>query len=256
VRSYYGTVSHNAKAIYQRYLGWYDANPANLNPLPPVERGKKYVEYMGGADTVVARAREDFARGEYRFVAEAMSHVVFADPANVEARRLGADALEQLGYAAESATWRNAYLLGALELRQGAATSAARAPVSPDVVRTMSLDLFFDYLGVRLNGDKAEGRRLVINWLFSDLDRGYVLNLENCALTSLADRQSEHADATVTLDRAALNRLVLRELTFADAIERGVVTVTGDPAKVIELFDLLDDFTLTFDVVEPHRPRP
>jgi linear primary-alkylsulfatase len=256
VRGYYGTVSHNAKAIYQRYLGWYDANPANLNPLPPVERGKKYVEYMGGADTAIARAREDFAKGEYRFVAEAISHVVFADPANVEARRLGADALEQLGYAAESATWRNAYLLGALELRQGAATSAARAPVSPDVVRAMSLDLFFDYLGVRLNGDKAEGRRLAINWVFSDLDRGYVLNLENCALTYLADRQSEHADATVTLDRAALNRLVLRELTFADAIEHGVVTVTGDPTNVIELFDLLDDFTLMFDVVEPHRPRP
>jgi alkyl sulfatase BDS1-like metallo-beta-lactamase superfamily hydrolase len=256
VRGYYGTISHNAKAIYQRYLGWYDANPANLNPLPPVERGRKYVEYMGGAAAVIAMAREDFANGEYRFVAEALSHVVFADPANVEARRLGADALEQLGYASESATWRNAYLLGALELRQGAATSAARAPVSPDVVRAMSLDLFFDYLGVRLDGDRAEGRRLVINWVFSDLDRRYTMNLENCALTYLADRQGDHADAAVTLDRAALNRLVLRELTFADAIERGVVTVTGDPAKVIELFDLLDDFTLTFDVVEPHRPRP
>jgi linear primary-alkylsulfatase len=256
VRGYYGTVSHNAKAIYQRYLGWYDANPANLNPLPPAERGRKYVEYMGGADAAIARAREDFARGEYRFVAEVMSHVVFADPTNVEARRLGADALEQMGYAAESATWRNAYLLGALELRQGAATSVARAPVSPDVVRAMSLDLFFDYLGVRLDGDKAEGRRLVINWVFSDLDRRYVSNLENCALTYLADRQSDHADATVTLERAVLNRLVLRELTFADAVARGLVTVAGDPAGVIELFEILDDFTLAFDVVEPHRPRP
>jgi len=255
-RGYYGTISHNAKAIYQRYLGWYDANPANLNPLPPVERGRKYVEYMGGAAAAIARAREDFARGEYRFVAEAMSHVVFADPANAEARQLGADALEQLGYAAESATWRNAYLLGALELRQGAAASAARAPVSADVVRAMSLDLFFDYLGVRLNGEKAEGRRLVINWIFPDLDRGYVLNLENCALTYLADRQSDEADATVTLERAALDRLVLRELGFAEAIQRGVVTVAGDAHKVIELFDLLDGFTLMFDVIEPHRPRP
>ena len=211
---------------------------------------------MGGAAAAIARAREDFARGEYRFVAEAMSHVVFADPANAEARQLGADALEQLGYAAESATWRNAYLLGALELRQGAAASAARAPVSADVVRAMSLDLFFDYLGVRLNGEKAEGRRLVINWIFPDLDRGYVLNLENCALTYLADRQSDEADATVTLERAALDRLVLRELGFAEAIQRGVVTVAGDAHKVIELFDLLDGFTLMFDVIEPHRPRP
>jgi alkyl sulfatase BDS1-like metallo-beta-lactamase superfamily hydrolase len=256
VRGYYGTVSHNAKAIYQRYLGWYDANPANLNPLPPVERGRKYVEYMGGADATIARAREDFTKGEYRFVAEAMSHVVFADPANVEARRLGADALEQLGYAAESATWRNAYLLGALELRAGAAAAVARAPVSPDVVRAMSLDLFFDYLAVRLDGDQAEGQRLVINWVFADLDRRYVLNLEHCALTYLADRQSEGADATVTLDRAALNRLVLGELTFAEAVQGGVVSVTGDATKVIALFDLLDDFTLAFDVVEPPRPRP
>jgi len=128
VRGYYGTLSHNAKSVYQRYIGWYDANPANLNPLPPVERGRKYVEYMGGADAVIRRAREDFARGEYRFVAEALSHVVFADPANAEARQVGADALEQLGYAAESASWRNAYVLGALELRQGVPATVARAP--------------------------------------------------------------------------------------------------------------------------------
>jgi alkyl sulfatase BDS1-like metallo-beta-lactamase superfamily hydrolase len=253
VRGYYGTLSHNAKSVYQRYIGWYDANPANLNPLPPVERGRKYVEYMGGAEAVIRRSREDFARGEYRFVAEAMSHVVFADPTNADARRLGADALEQLGYAAESATWRNAYLLGALELRQGVPTTDARAPVSPDVVRAVSLDLFFDYLGVRLNGERAEGRRLVVNWVFTDLDRRYVLNLENCALTYLADRRSDDADATVTLDRAALNRVVLRELTFADAVERRLVHVDGDVASVIELFGFLDDFTLMFPVVEPRR---
>ena len=123
-------------------------------------------------------------------------------------------------------------------------------------MRAMSLDLFFDYLGVRLNGERAEGKRLVINWALSDLDRRYMLNLEHCALTYLADRQSDGADATVTLDRAALNRLVLRELTFAEAVERGVVSVTGDAGKVVELFELLDDFTLVFDVVEPHRPRP
>jgi alkyl sulfatase BDS1-like metallo-beta-lactamase superfamily hydrolase len=256
VRGYYGTLSHNAKSVYQRYIGWYDANPANLNPLPPVERGRKYVEYMGGAEAVIRRARDDFARGEYRFVAEAMSHVVFADPANAQARQLGADALEQLGYAAESATWRNAYVLGALELRQGLPAAVARAPVSPDLVRGMSLDLFFDYLGVRLNGDKAEGRRSVINWVFSDLDRRYVMNLENCALTCLPDRQREAADATVTLERAALNRLVLREVSFADAVTQGLVRIDGDTGKVADLFGLLDDFSLMFEVVEPKRePR-
>jgi alkyl sulfatase BDS1-like metallo-beta-lactamase superfamily hydrolase len=254
VRGYYGTLSHNSKAVYQRYLGWYDANPAHLNPLPPVERSRKYVEYMGGAAAVLSRARKDFEAGEYRFVAEVMSQVVFADPSNTEARRLGADALEQLGYAAESATWRNAYLLGALELRQGRLPATARAPVSPDVLRAMSPEQIFDLLGVRLNGEKAEGRHIVINWIFSDLARPYVLNLENCALTYLADRRRDHAEATVTLDRATFDRLLLRELPFPEAMQSGLVRIDGDPARVAELFGLLDEFTLMFEVVEPKRP--
>ncbi len=254
VRGYYGTMSHNSKAVYQRYLGWYDANPANLNPLPPVERGRKYVEYMGGAAAAIGRAREDFARGEYRFVAEAMSHVVFADPSNTEARGLGADALEQLGYAAESATWRNAYLLGASELRQGLSGAIARAPISPDVLRAMSLDHVFDLLGVRLNAEKAEGRRIVINWVFPEPAPPYVLNLENCALTYLSGRRSERADATVMLERGALDRLLLRELSPADALQSGSVRVDGDFARLGELLGLLDDFSLMFEVVEPKRP--
>jgi len=252
-RGYYGTVSHNVKAIYQRYLGWYDANPANLNPFPPVERARKYVEYMGGVGAVIQRALEDFVKGEYRFVAEAMSHVVVADPSSADARRLGADALEQLGYTAESATWRNAYLLGARELRQGLPASAPRAAITPDIVRALSPDLLFDYLGVRVNGEKAEGVRLVINWVFSDLGRNYVVNLENCALTYLADRQSDRADATVTLNQAALNRMALRELDLADAVQRGLVRIEGDAAKVAALFGLLDDFVPMFEVVEPRQ---
>jgi alkyl sulfatase BDS1-like metallo-beta-lactamase superfamily hydrolase len=246
-------MSHNSKAVYQRYLGWYDANPANLNPLPPVERGRKYVEYMGGAEAAISRARGDFARGEYRFVAEAMSHVVFADPSNTEARGLGADALEQLGYAAESATWRNAYLLGASELRQGLSGAIARAPISPDVLRAMSLDHVFDLLGVRLNAEKAEGRRIVINWVFPEPARPYVLNLENCALTYLAGRRSERADATVMLDRGALDRLLLRELSLADAMQSRSVRVDGDVVQLEELLGMLDDFSLMFEVVEPKR---
>jgi len=253
VRGYYGTLSHNSKSVYQRYLGWYDANPASLDPLPPVERGGKYVEYMGGAAAALARAREDYARGEYRFVAEVMSHLVFADPANREARRLGADALEQMGYAAEAATWRNAYLLGALELRQGRPDTTARAPVSPDLVRSMTLDLFFDYLAVRLNGERADGERSVLNWIFPDLDRRYVLTLQNCALTYLAERQAERPDATITLARPVLDRLVLRELTIDAALAQGLATIAGDPKPVVRLFGLLDDFALMFDVIEPRR---
>src|SRR5262245_911146 len=162
LRGYYGTTSHNVKAICQRYIGWYDANPANLNPHPPRERSTRAVAYMGGAAATIARAREDFANGDYRWVADVMSQVVFAEPENTEARALAADACEQLGYQAESATWRNAYLLGAFELRNGTPAMQARAPVSPDVVRALSVPLFFDYLGVRLNAPKALGKRSII----------------------------------------------------------------------------------------------
>ena len=255
VRGYYGTFSHNAKAIYQRYLGWYDANPANLNPLPPAERAKKYVTYMGGAEAAIAKARDDLARGEYRWVADAMSQVVFAEPENKAARELAADAMEQMGYQAESATWRNAYLFGALELRQGYRAPAVAARAGRDIVRNLSLDLFFDFLGVRLNGDKAEGKTITINWAFPDLGQRYVLTLQNCALTYLADRHADGADATVTLDRGVLNGIILREVALPDAMRNGSVRVEGNAQKVVELFGLLDEFTMGFDIIEPRRKR-
>jgi alkyl sulfatase BDS1-like metallo-beta-lactamase superfamily hydrolase len=252
LRGYYGTLSHNAKSVYQRYLGWYDANPANLNPLPPVERARKTVAYMGGAEAVIAKARGDFAKGEYRWVADAMSQVVFADPANKAARELAADAFEQMGYQAESATWRNAYLFGALELRTGNRAPAVQARAGRDIVRSLSLDLFFDFLGVRLNGEKAEGRSIVVNWTFPDTNERYALTLQNCALTYLADRHGNGADATVTLDRSTLNRVILRELTLPDAMAQALVRLEGNPMKVAELFSLLDDFSMAFNIVEPH----
>jgi alkyl sulfatase BDS1-like metallo-beta-lactamase superfamily hydrolase len=156
-RQFYGTVSHDSKAVYQRMLGWYDGNPANLNPLPPVQTGRKFVEYMGGSEAVLERARKDFARGEYRWVAQVTNQLVFADPNNQKARELEADALEQLGYQSESATWRNAYLEAALELRGKTLPARGGGTASPDVVQAMPLDDYFDYLGVRLNGPKAEG---------------------------------------------------------------------------------------------------
>jgi alkyl sulfatase BDS1-like metallo-beta-lactamase superfamily hydrolase len=251
VRGYYGTLSHNSKAVYQRYLGWYDANPANLNPLPPVERAKKLVAYMGGAEAAIARAREDFTRGEYRWVADAMSQVVFAEPANKAARELAADAMEQLGYQAESATWRNAYLFGAQELRQGSSVPTMPARAGGDMVRGLSLELFFDFLGVRLNGEKAEGKTIVINWTFPDAGERYALTLQNFALNYLGVRHAETADASVTMDRTTLNRIVLREVAMPDAFAQGLVKVEGDATKVAELFGLLDDFTMGFNIIEP-----
>jgi alkyl sulfatase BDS1-like metallo-beta-lactamase superfamily hydrolase len=255
VRGYYGTFSHNAKSVYQRYLGWYDANPANLNPLPPVERAKKTVAYMGGAAAAIARAREDFANGEYRWVADAMSQIVFAEPENAEARALGADALEQLGYQSESATWRNAYLQGARELRGAFSVPTAPSRAGTDIVRGLSLDLLFDFLGVRLNGPNAEGKTIVINWEFPDTGQRYALTLQNCALTYLAARHAPEPDCTVTLDRTTLNRVILRELTLPEALAQDLVKIAGNGTKVAELFALLDDFSMGFEIVEPLRAR-
>jgi alkyl sulfatase BDS1-like metallo-beta-lactamase superfamily hydrolase len=250
-RGYYGTLSHNTKAVYQRYLGWYDANPANLSPLPPVEQARKTIEYMGGPDAVLARAREDFKAGNYRWVASVANNLVFADPGNKEARNLGADALEQLGYQAEAGTWRNAYLTGAMELRGGVAKAGGVSTLSPDLIRGVTLDLLFDFLAVRLNADKAEGKKLSINWAFSDVNEKIALNLENSALTHISGKLPSSADASFTLTRATLDQVLLKQRTFIDAVKAGDVQVEGQPSKLGELLSMLDDFTPDFPILEP-----
>ena len=169
-RGYYGSVNHNVKAVYQRYLSWYDANPCNLHPLPPARAAAKLVDYMGGAAAAIARAKADFAKGEYRWVAQVMKEVVYAEPANIEARALCADALEQMGYQAESATWRNAFLYGAQELRHGVFPLPARVGMGADTLAGLTNDVFFDMMAIRLDPAKAAGRSMVINWHFTDRD--------------------------------------------------------------------------------------
>ncbi len=183
VRGYYGTLSHDVKAVYQRYLGWYDGVPADLDPLPTADAARKYVEYMGGPDAVMAKARKDFKAGEYRWVAQVMNQVVFAYPDDAKARYLEAAALEQLGYQAESATWRNIYLCGAQELRKGYKVPSFGGAFTPDTIRAMTTPLVFDYWGVCLNAQKAAGVTMVIDWTFTDTGEQFALNLSNSALT-------------------------------------------------------------------------
>jgi alkyl sulfatase BDS1-like metallo-beta-lactamase superfamily hydrolase len=251
-RDYYGTVRHNVKAIYQKYVGWYDSNPANLDPLPPVEGAKKYVAYMGGADAVIRHAREDFKNGEYRFVAEVANKLVFADPKNQEARELAADAYEQLGYLSESATWRNAYLYAAYELRHGAA-KIARPALNQDTIGAIPTEMLFDLLGVLLNGPKADGKHIVINWNFTEAKKIYALTLENSALTYTANKQVADADASLILTRDSLNAIILRRVTVSAAIQSGQIKVTGEAGKVDELFSLFDTFKPNFEIVEPKK---
>jgi alkyl sulfatase BDS1-like metallo-beta-lactamase superfamily hydrolase len=252
--SFYGNLKHNVRAIYQRYLGHYDGNPANLDALPPAEFAKKSVEYMGGAESALKKAREDYARAEYRWVAQMASQLVFADPANREARELAADAFEQLGYQSESATARNAYLQGASELRNGVPNLGRGSGTSPDIVRSLPLDMYFDFMGVRLNGEKAAGKTIVLNWRFTDTKQEYVLNLDNSALTYVADSQADEADATVTLTRATLDEISMRQTTFESALQSGQISVTGQREKLVELLEMLDTFPLQFAVVEPRPP--
>ena len=221
-RGYYGTLSHNAKAVYQKYLGWYDANPANLNPLPPVENARKTVEYMGGADAVIVRARADFAKGEYRWVASAMNQVVFADAANRAARELGADALEQLGYQAEAGPWRDAYLVGAVELRNGLPRISGISTANADTIRALGTGQFFDYLGVRLNAGKAEGKTMVINWIFTDSRQQFVMTAGELGADLCDGQASSNADATITLARGTLDAVSLQQTTLPEAVKSGL----------------------------------
>jgi alkyl sulfatase BDS1-like metallo-beta-lactamase superfamily hydrolase len=252
-RGYYGHIRHNVKAIYQKYLGWYDANPVNLDPLPPVESGRKYVEYMGGAAAILERAEKDFAKGEFRFVAQALSHLVFAEPDNQRARALLADTFEQLGYAAESATWRNAYLFGAQELRQGMPKTPLRPPMPRETLAALRTSQLWDVLGIRLNGPKAEGKRIVLNWSFTDTGETFVLNLENSALTYIAGTQATEADAGFTLARSTLDEVIAKQTTFPDALSGGGIKFTGNPMKLGELMALMDEFPRMFEIVEPKR---
>jgi alkyl sulfatase BDS1-like metallo-beta-lactamase superfamily hydrolase len=210
---------------------------------------------MGGADAVLKRARDDFKAGNYRWIASVANDLVFADPTNKEARDLEADALEQLGYQAEAGTWRNAYLNGAMELRAGMPKVGASSTLSPDLIRGISLDLLFDFLAVRLNADKAEGKKIAINWTFPDVGERIALHLENSALTHISGKLATNADASFTLTRGALDQVLLKQRTFIDAIKAGDVTAEGDPRKLAELLAMLDEFTPDFPIMEPKQPR-
>jgi hypothetical protein len=236
VQGYYGTVSHNVRSVYNRYLGWYDGNPANLHPLPPVEAAGRYVEMMGGADNVIAGARRAYSEGEYRWVAQVLNHVVFDDPANAEARRLSADAMEQLGYQSESATWRNAYLWGAFELRHGS-LQLGRAR-QPAMARAMTGDLLIDAMGVRFNPDRFRDRATIL-WRLTDLDEAQLVEVSNHAISQRrlpldaepattarrpdCDRR-QTVDVVVGLDRATMVTITDEAERFGPLVDDGTIT--------------------------------
>ncbi|OWP50301.1 alkyl/aryl-sulfatase [Pseudomonas nitroreducens] len=251
-RGYHGSVSHNVRAVVNKYLGYYDSNPATLNPLAPEDSAVKYVEFMGGADHLLQMARASFDKGEYRWVVEVVNKLVFADPSNQAARNLQADALEQLGYQAENAGWRNSYLTAAQELRNGVARDLPPMKSgSPDALAAMDTGLLFDYLGVRLNAEKAEGEDFAINLVLPDKNEQYLLELKNSHLNNIKGVQSENAGQTVTIDRADLNRLMLKQVSPVRLVFEGKLKSSGNPLLLAKLFGMLEDFNFWFDIATP-----
>jgi alkyl sulfatase BDS1-like metallo-beta-lactamase superfamily hydrolase len=246
---YYGSVSHNVKAIYQRYMGWYDANPANLWPHPPEGAATRYVAAMGGRDGALAVARQAWDDGDYRWCAEVGKHLVFADDTDTEARHLLADALEQLGFGAENGTWRNAFLAGATELRSG--TFGTPATTSPDLAYSLSVSQVFDSIAVRIDGPRAWDVELVTAWTITDEATTYVAELRNGVLHHRTVTDPPAGATRFTLTRRSLVALVIGELDLATALADGTVEVDGDPAAMATLIDFLAPVDPDFDIVTP-----
>ena len=246
-RGYYGSVNHDVKAVYNYYLGWFDGNPANLHPLPPVPAGRKFVEYAGGADALLARARADFEAGQYRWVAEALNHLVFAHPENVEAKSLLADTYEQLAYQAESGPWRNFYLAGATELRHGVRPVTTPNAAQPGMVASMSIEVILDALAVRLNGPAVADVHGTI--AFEVGDERHLIELSNGTMHHHRS-DSEPADTTVSMPRSALDSVVMGA-DIAGLVADGTVQITGDPAVLQALVANLDAFEFWFPIVTP-----
>ena len=258
-RDYYGTLNHNVKAVYQRYLGFFDGNPAHLHPLPPVESGVRYVEFMGGADELLRRARASFESGEYRWVAQVVDHLVFAEPDNMEARALQADALEQLGYQSESGPWRSFYLTGAQELRSGPPPIVIKSAEKPDVMAAMTVDMLLQFVGVHLNGPAAADVELAITLEVTDAsaDGGaggpgqtHAVGVVNGAVHHSEGGPHPGADVTVTTTHAALVAAITsgRLEQLADGPDS---SVDGRVEVLSQLSDLLDEFELFFPIVTP-----
>ena len=251
-RQYYGTVAHNSKAVYQKYMGWYDANPVNLNPLTPSESAKKWVEYLGDTDRVLEMAKADYDKGEYQWVAEITNVIVYAEPDNTAARLLCADALEQLGYQAESGTWRNAYLTAAYELRDLREPDGEISIQSGVMLANISADNIFDYIGIALDKEAMADKDITVNVVLTDLNRQYMLKFKNGVLLKYEETLSDEADVTIKTVRKAL--LLMMGGSFEQFSEKAVIE--GDKEQLKLIMSNLNRLSIEnadrfFNIIEP-----
>ncbi|PEL10462.1 alkyl/aryl-sulfatase [Bacillus sp. AFS017336] len=253
-RGYYGNLKQNAKAVYNYYLGYFNGNPSDLDPLPQVETGNKYVQYMGGEKKILKLAKTDFKKGEYRWVAQVLKNVIMSNPNNKEAKELLAKSYEQLGYQAESASWRNFYLTGAQELRKGVEKKAVTQTINSvdqQTLLNMGVNDFLDYISVTLNGPKAENKSYTFNINFTDLKKNYSIDIRNSVFYYDQDAQVPHPDATLIVDKVTFYLIMTGKLNLDQAIANNKLMMTGDKLKFNEMLAFLDHFNVWVNIVTP-----
>jgi len=250
-RGYYGTTKHNSRAVYQNYLGWYDGNPANLDPLPPVEASKHYVRAMGGNEAVLMSARTAYDEAEYRWAAELLKHLVFAEPGNSEAKSLLAATYDQLGYQAESGPWRDVYLTAAFELRHGPPEEGLNIAAMEDVLRQTPVQRFFDSMAARLNGPDAEDVELSVNFIFTDLGESYLLDISNAVLHHWPSNPETEANATLKLSHGLFIQMLTGRAGLKDLLLSDELELEGSKLDLVKFFSLFDKPEGRFNIVTP-----
>jgi alkyl sulfatase BDS1-like metallo-beta-lactamase superfamily hydrolase len=254
-RSYHGSVEHNSRAVINRWLGYWDGNPTTLIPLSPRDSAPLYVEMMGGAEPILARGGELIAEGEYLLATEILDKLVYAEPDNVQARRLLADAFEQIGYQRESPSVRNSFLAAAIELRSGLPDASFPKSTGPDITRAVSTGQFLDLLGIRLDPGRAQGVEFTVNLITPDNGEKFVVELSNGTLTNLDGFLAEDPDLTITINRSDLERAMIGTAPLQQQVADGTVQLDGDVGVLATLAGMLVHFSPTFEIM-PGTSRP
>jgi alkyl sulfatase BDS1-like metallo-beta-lactamase superfamily hydrolase len=254
-RGYHGSPEHNSRGVIQRYLGFWDCNPATLVPLSPGDSAPLYVEMMGGAEKIMARGRQLHDEGKYKLASEILNKLVQAEPGNQAAKDLLADIFEQIGYQQENPGLRNSFLAAALELRSGIPQGVIPNTSSPDVIRAMSTELFLNFLGIKMDSRKAEGLRFTINLITPDNGEKFLIELENAALTNLAGFLADDPDLTLTINRSDLEQTMTGAKTLEAQIAAGTCEIEGDAAILKQLAATMVEFDPRFEIMPGTKPR-
>lgn len=249
VRQYHGSEFHNSRAVLNRYLGYWDGNPATLAPLSPTDSAPLYVEMMGGAAAILGKAQELHDGGDYRMAMEILNKLVYAEPQNASAKDLLAAVFEQLGYQYESASMRNVFLAAAQELRNGTGSVPAPRGTSPSLARAMTTSQWWDAVATRVDSERADGEQFVINFVTPDTGQEFVVELSGGTLTNIEGYQSNAADATIIMNRTDLDPVIMGRTTLAEQLQAGVGSVLGDSSVLLQLAAVLITFNAGFEVM-------